>query len=193
MTVTEDHGRRLREEESGLTLVELLVTIVLLSLVGTVVGGIMISLLNTQRTVSSVTADTRSAQLIADAIGTPIRNASSFQLSSIGSNDQLLVARVASSTATITWRCTAWYYSASQQRLFTTDQTSAIAAPTSASLATWTVLADGVTPLGETYIFTADGPVVEVAYQVASGDTDPIDIQFRAVRLTGIEESSACF
>lgn len=184
---------RLRTDQSGLTLIELMVTSLLLGLVSAVVVGIMISLLTTQRTVSTVTADTVSAQLVADSIGTPVRNASSFQLTTVGSNDQLLIARVASSTATITWRCTAWYYSASEQTIFTTTQSGPIATPTSAGLASWVVLAEGVTPFGESAIFTEDGPIVEVAYQVATGDTSPVAIQFRAARLTGLEESTACF
>lgn len=193
MTTSAALARRLRHDQSGLTLIELMVTSLLLGLVSAVVVGIMISLLTTQRTVSTVTSDTRAAQLVADAIGTPVRNASSFQLSTIGSSDQLLVARVASSTATITWRCAAWYYSSSAETLYSTSQSNPISTPSAAALATWTVLAEGVTPLSESAIFTEDGPVIEVAYQVASGDTSPVAIHFRAARLTGMEESTACF
>lgn len=185
--------RRLRTEQSGLSLIELMVTTLLLGLVSAVIVGIMISLLTTQNTVSSVTSDTRSAQLVADSISTPVRNASSFDLRTVGTDDQLLIARVASSTTTITWRCTGWYYSASEDRLYTTNQSGPISTPSSGALASWLVLAEGMTPLDGRPVFTENGAVLEVAYQIATGDTTPVAIQFRAARLTGLEESSACF
>lgn len=184
---------RLRTEQSGLTLIELMVTTLLLGLVSAVVVGIMVSLLTTERTVATVTTDTRSAQLVADSIGTPIRNSSSFRLTTVGTNDQLLVARVASSTASITWRCTAWYYQASTQQLRTTTRSTAISAPNTATLATWTLLAEGVQKVGTTPVFAANGPLLTTSYQVATGDTSPVLIRFTAARLTGLTESTACF
>lgn len=188
-------ARRGRSDDSGFTLMELLVAAGLLVIVITVVGSIMVSLVTTERNVSSVAAGTTGAQVTATAIDERISQSSSFQVTTIGT-DQLLVARVAGRDDDLSWECYAWYYSSSGNgsiRYTTAADGTSISAPTSNQLANWNSLLDGVTRNGITPVFVASGDRLTTTFNARAGNSDPIAIRLTSVGLTGIAEESTCF
>jgi prepilin-type N-terminal cleavage/methylation domain-containing protein len=181
--------------DDGFSLIELLAASMLFAVIFTVIGSIFVSLIQTQATVDSVTTSSSTGQIAASSIENGIRNSSEFDLTAVGS-DQLLVARTAGSGTTLTWYCTAWYYSAAGEgsiRMRTTTGV-AIGTPTSAQLATWTLLLEGVEPRTGTTIFSAAGPQLTVSFDATADDTDNATaIEFTAVPLTGTSEASTCY
>lgn len=180
--------------EGGFTMIELLVASLLFVIVFTIVGGIFFSLLRTQQTVNVLTGSANSGQLAANSIEGGIRNSSDFQLTAVGT-DQLIVARTAGSGTTLTWACTAWYYSAAGEGEIRSTRTTgaAIDAPTSAELADWTLVLEGVEPRTGSTIFTASGPQLAVSFDATAGDHSSTAIDFTVIPLTGATGATTCF
>ena len=189
---------RLRADD-GFTLVELMVSALLIALVISVVGGLMISTMKTQGTVSTITSATTQGQLVSSSIQNGIRNASvgsspnAYSLSSPSGTDQFLVALVVGSGATITSTCSAWYYSASTQSIRFMRSASAITAPTAAVLATWTLLSTGVTPSTGSAIFALSGPSLSFAFRQAASNNSYVSFSSTISSRTGMTGSSPCF
>jgi prepilin-type N-terminal cleavage/methylation domain-containing protein len=181
-------------DESGFTLIELMVVCVLLGIVMTVLGGIFISTLRTQQTVSSVSTSSNNAQLAARTLDTRIRNSSEFQLTTPSGSDQLLVARSASTGATLSWNCYGWYYSATNKtlRMTSTADGTKITAPSATALASWTLVASGVTPASGS-VFSAAGSQLTVGFDVAATNSKSTTIQFTTAKTTGVAGSNTCF
>lgn len=183
-------------DDEGFTLVEMIVASMLFSLVFLLISGVVITTITTQQTVTSVTTSTTDAQLVATTLDTRIRNSSEFQVTDVGTSDQLLVARVAGSGATMTWSCYGWYYSAADGgsiRMTSTAAGTKITTPSSSQLASWTLLLDGVTPRSGSHIFTATGTQLAVAFNSTVDDNLPIAIDFTTARITGVSEVLACY
>lgn len=185
---------RLRRD-NGFTLSELIVSSALFSLVILVAGSILLGQVSAQQQVSAVTSATTEAQLASSTIDGGIRNSSGFELTAVGS-DQLLVARVAGGGATLQWVCRAWYYSADADtiRMTSTTPGTPVAAPTVAQLATWTLLADGITPTTGTTIFSASGDLLTVSFRAKTDDDNrPVAIELSSAPLAGVTESTTCY
>ena len=183
-----------RQDNRGFTLVELLVYVALLAIVLIILGGMIISGLTVERTVTRASDETRLGQLISRSIEKGIRNATSFQTESVGSSDQILRARtsdvrVAGSTTTVTWGCVAWYYRASDGAFFTTTRTDgAVSKPGTVAPATpltaWTLYGTGVKPAagatsvlsGSASAFSGSAPPVKLSFQVAVENAPPVQI-----------------
>lgn len=181
-------------EERGFTLVELLVYMMLMVLVLAVAGGLLSSTLMQSATVRTVDESSTAAQLAADSIESGIRNSSDFSLTSTVGDDQMIVARVASNDATLTWSCVAWYYSATEGSLRMLRSDAAIAAPTSAQLASWALLANGVEPISGSAIFsTTAGRRLVIAFNGLAGDHPPVAITTSAFGRAGATGSVSCF
>jgi len=190
---------RLRDDESGLTLVELLVTSLLFALVGGVIAAIFISTLKVQQTVTGVSTSANTAQSAAATIDASLRNASGYSLTASGS-DQLLVARVAGAGSTLSWTCKAFYYSASAGtiRMSSGAVGTKITVPSASVLATWPVLSTAVSPRTGSTIFTdVDGVSLTTSYDV-TGASKKVAIQFTSSRPIGVAattlaESDKCY
>jgi hypothetical protein len=185
---------RLRRDD-GLTLTELIVSSMLFSLVVLVAGAIVVGQISAQQQVSAITSATTDAQLAGATIDTGIRNSSGFELSAVGS-DQFLVARVAGGGSTLQWVCRAWYYSASADtiRMTSTTPGTPMAVPTAGDLASWTLLADGITPTSGTTIFTASGDLLTVSFRAKTDDDNkPVAIKLSSAPLAGVTESTTCY
>ena len=100
--------RRLRDESSGFTLIELVVASSLTVIISIVIGSMLISTLGSEKTVRTTTQATSSGQLVAQSIDKGVRNATWIDLTA-SSGEYFLTVRTASSTATVTYRCQAWY------------------------------------------------------------------------------------
>jgi len=181
--------------DSGISLVELLVTTALALIVLAAVGGMFVSLASTPKTVTSRFQEAGNAQTLANSIDRNVRNSSDFRLTNPVGQDQLLVARTALSDTPITWICTAWYYSASDGTVRYNQSPTAISlAPTADELASWTVLDVQVAPSAGTGIFTVSGQEVFTSFTAAvTGQSTPQTISTSAYSRAGSTGSPACY
>jgi len=180
--------------DEGLTLVEVLVYALLLVVVVAVVAGIIISGTKTQTNVSSLNTATTSGQLAAGSLQNGIRNAKAFVLKTYGS-DQLVIANTVPSGTSTSPSCYAWYYASSLGTLRYTKLTTALASqPSSATVATWTLLASNVTTNGGPTIFTRSSstdPTLSIAFATTAGASRPVQFTSSVVsRLAGTDISS---
>jgi Tfp pilus assembly protein FimT len=179
------HERRpLRRDESGVSLPELLIYVLVLGIVLGIVGSIMSTTQSVESRVRASTQAATSAQLAANSVESGIRNSRAFSVVNIGEN-QLLIARTIDRGQPVTWSCTTWYFdkAAGSLRYTISDPVtpSSLSAPTAAQLKTWTLLTDGIRPTGTSKPFTVVG-------------TDQLDIEFEAVvsgRASTVISSSA--
>lgn len=177
----------------GFTLVELLVYVAMLGIVLSILGGMLISGLNVERTVTRANEETRLGQLISRSIEKGVRNATAFKVESVGS-DQILRARsadvkISGTTTTVTWRCMAWYYRASDGAFFSTTRTAgAVSKPGTVAPATpltaWTLYGSGVKPVasatpvlsGVASAYSKTAPPLKLSFQVAVDNAPPVQI-----------------
>lgn len=191
MTLRERH-----EDESGLSLPELMIYVLLLAIVMVIIGSMLISSLRTERTVDRVVSASTEAQVAIKSIQYGVRNASAHTLPVLTNGNQLLLARVAKpDLLDLEWSCRAWYYNKNTDEIRYRESDSAITEPSTAQLADWTVLATRVTPITGTNIFGTSGTQeVTVGFTVATGGEDPpVDIKTSVVRRVNTWESTGCF
>jgi type II secretory pathway component PulJ len=180
--------------EEGFTMIELVIAMMLLVLVLGIVGAMIGSLSSTSKTVQSFTSTSSSAQVAAESIERGIRNSSDFLLTTPSGTDQMLVARTAQGSTTLTWVCAAWYYSsANGGSIRYTSSSSAIAAPSSATLATWTLMATGVTPTTGSTIFSGSSPTLSFSFNGTSSGGGPVAIASTALSRAGSSGTPACY
>lgn len=175
-------------------MVELLVYSMLLVLVVGVGGGMLISVMVNSKTVDAVSNATTAGQLTIDSIDSSIRNSSDFQLTSPSGTDQFLIARTASASGPLTWICVAWYYSATGTgSIRSWRSNTAILAPTPEELASWTLQAEGITPLVGTAVFSATQEQLTVSFKSGARIQSPVGITSAAVSRAGASGSVSCF
>jgi Tfp pilus assembly protein PilW len=190
--------RRRASDDAGLTLSELLVVALLTSLVLAAVGGIYVSTVVAQTTVEGITGASNDGQLVARSIDSAVRNGSEYQITD-STDGQLLVVRSADADATMGWFCQAWYYSSADGGSIRTTRTpdgAAIVMPTTAELATWSLLVSGVTTTAGTGIFAPDAgidTVVSVQFETTADGDDSTTIQFSTPLMPGAEGADTCF
>lgn len=169
-----EHLTRARDDD-GITLVELLIYTFLAVIVLTIVGSILINSLRAESQVRDAAQSTSTAQLIAESLGRGVRNASAVELSAPTADSLLLRTRSIDASASGSWYCHAWIWSGGELR--TTRSSTAInAAPDSAALAGWTLLATDVEQVGGAPLFSlgADQRSVDVRLTVGVGDGVPV-------------------
>lgn len=173
------------DTDEGLTLVEVIVTTLLAAAVFIIIGGLMVSLFNAQRTVSAATISANEIQAVARGMTDAINNASHVQLTAPSGDDQFLVVRTAGSDPTTpTWECTAWYFSAVDEELRTMRGPvgTVMTAPTAAQLATWTLLLPEVRPTSGTSIMATVADGISFAFEAGAADGRPVLIETAATR-----------
>ena len=179
--------------ESGLGLVELIIYAALSLTVLSVVGGIVISLVNVQNQVMNSANGAEQAQLISRSIGTGVRNSTAISLESVASVDQILRVRTASTSSTATWLCQAWYFSAAEKTVRFKSMSTAVATPSSQDLAGWTLLGSGVTPAQGQQIFQLNGLKVSLEFSERLASESPIVIKTSASGRGAVRISAPCF
>jgi len=180
-------------DERGVTLIEVIVYALLLSVVIAIAGGMIFSAVTTSKTVVSMTQNSTAGQLVSRSVVTGIRNSSDFQLSGPVGDDQFLVARRAGAGATLTWSCEAWYYSVTENKVWHTGSGLAILPPTAAEVATWTLLTEDVQPVSGTAIFSALNDRLSISILGLDGAHRPIDITSSATSRAGASGSLTCY
>jgi Flp pilus assembly pilin Flp len=186
-------NRNFGSDERGITLIEVMVYALLLSVVIAIAGGMIFSAVTTSKTVVSITENSTAGQLVARSVVTGIRNSSDFQLSGPVGDDQMLVARRAGSNATLTWSCEAWYYAATDNKVWFTSSNVAILPPTAAEVVTWTLLTEDVQPVSGSAIFTALNDRLSISILGLDGAHRPIDITSSATSRAGASGSLSCY
>jgi len=145
--------RRVLGNERGYTLAEMIVVSLVTTIILLAIGGMYISTIQAQRTVSMLTGTTDSAQLAARSIDAGVRNGVEIRpLASGVDGGQLLLVCTATAGEVIDYRWQAWYYSPSgvgEIRTRTFFRTGAPSIPSSAELESWTLLLSGVDARGE--------------------------------------------
>lgn len=185
--------RSVQRSDSGLTLVELMISGLILSVVLIAIGSITVGILAAQQTVAAVTQTTTAAQASANLIATGVRNASDVRLTTPTGTDQLLIVRTAGSGSSLTWTCRAWYYSSSTGTIRSTSSSSRITAPTTQQLATWKLVVSDVAPKTGTAIFSTATDGIKLSYNVRVDDDAPVSIDTTAIKRTGVAEVGTCF
>ncbi|WP_158252503.1 hypothetical protein [Cryobacterium sp. Y57] len=156
-------------------MIELLVYMSFTVVVLTIIGGMLISSVGTERDVRSTTEATNLGQLISRSVQSGVRNASQVSLQSLD-DTQFLVARTAGGATSVVWSCQAWFYTpADGGSLYTkrTSPASLITAPGSGDLANWIKLGDGVSTTGAA-VFGGVNDRITVALTLDAGAQKPV-------------------
>lgn len=137
---------RLRRDESGFSLVELLISMTLFGVVLTIVGSVIVSALTADRTVREVTGSTTNGQLVVNVIEQTVRNSTAIRLST--ATDGVSRFMTVRTTAGGTARCQAWFYDNGQGAVFSRSSAAAITAPTPGAVGSeWTRISAGIVPI----------------------------------------------
>lgn len=155
------------DSDDGYTLVELLIYIVLSVVVLLIVGGIFLNSVNAERMVRGVNGATNSGQVAAQSVTNGVRNSSNIKLTAPAAGTQLLMTRSVGSAATPVWTCNAWYVGSGAIRW--KQSNTAIAAPTAAELATWTVLNADIKSVGTTPVFALTARRIDLTFESKNG------------------------
>lgn len=141
------------KSERGITLIELMIGSMLSLIVLAIVGGMLINSLSAERIVSDSTQASNTGQLVATSITRGVRDADMLALTEPVPGAQMLVGRVAGTDdRPAALVCQAWYFADGEVRMM--RSTTAIAAPTAAQLATWTLVGDGMKQVASDPIIT---------------------------------------
>lgn len=142
---------RLRRDDSGVTLVEMLVYSLLLGLVFALVGGILVNSLTTQRDVRAMSETTSAGQVVIRSFDRVVRNATEMEIPAVFGGDLIIVKsrQVDPTDDPDTWICRAWHFDEAAGELRTMSD-SATGTPATVGLTTavdssgWVVAVDDV-------------------------------------------------
>jgi Tfp pilus assembly protein PilW len=180
--------------ESGLTLVELLLYVSLSLVVLMVAGAMLINSTSAGSQVDKTTAASNKGQLIMRSVQSGVRNATQVGLTSSGGN-QLLTVTTSGGLTPVVWSCEAWYFTPTAGgSLYVTraPATGPIPVPTSATLASWTLLGTGISTTGSP-VFTAAAGLVNVNLNIDTGNPAPLTLTSPASTLNLVTVGTACF
>lgn len=134
-------SRRLTND-SGFSLVELLVYILLFAIVGTMVVMLIINGFRSQTRITETTARTGEAQNASLQLEYDVRHAIEAQVDLGGT---LLRTRTfVGSGATGTWQCRGWFYDSATSTLHRTTDPTEVASASATSAASWSIYARDV-------------------------------------------------
>ena len=160
---TPSHGTFV-DDDSGMTLVELIVYMMLMTLVIVIVGSVFISGNKVQKDATSMADASNNAQLAAATLEGPLRNAEKLQVPSAFGGD-LLVAKTRvgeKNDDPASWRCRAWFFDRATGAIYSTSSPVTGSVTTAGltsgfSLSGWTLLVDSVAQRGTTPVFKTTG------------------------------------
>lgn len=199
--------RRLTDSDSGFTLVELLIYILLAAIVGTIVAGILINSLRVQVQIQDSSAAAQGTFLVADALGTAVRDSTDLSAATLADGSPILRTRSfdPSQESETTFGpdafiCYAFVVDGDALR-FRSSPT-AIPDPTADELDLWTAIADGVQAInGSTPFFAVldDGAALRLSLISEIGDGGPqqVTTTIQSLQLpdptTDLRVSAPCF
>ena len=183
-------ARRLRDESSGFTLIELLVASSLTVIIAIVIGSMLMSTLGSEKTIRSTTQATSAGQLVAQSIDKGVRNATWIDLTA-ASGEYFLTVRTASSTATVTYSCQAWYFTPGGSAYVKSSPTK-ITKPTGGNVTGWTLLTTGIQQAGTASVLARTGREVTITFEVDAGEAQDVLIRTSALSRQTSTESAPC-
>lgn len=195
------------KDEGGFTLIELLVYMLLAVIVGTIVAGILINSLRVQVQVQDAATSAQGSFLVADAIGTAVRDSLAMQSTTLADGTLVVVTRsldpsVESTTTAGPENFLCYGFAVvGDEVLFTTSST-IIAPANAAATDSWTQLAVGAERIAPTtpLLNVLDGGTalrLALVTEQGSGGPQQIDTTIRSLqgpdRETGLRTGTPCF
>ncbi len=139
---------RLRRDDAGFSLVELLVSMTLFAVVLTIVGNVIVSALTADRTVRDLTGSTTDGQLVTNVIEQTVRNSTAVRV--ITDVDGISAFATVRTTAGGAARCHAFFFDAGESAIFERTSATAITAPIAGAVGSeWTVVSEGIVPIDD--------------------------------------------
>lgn len=137
---------RLRRDDAGFSLIELLVAMGLFGIIITIVGSVIISALTADRTVREVTTSTTDGQLVVNIIEETVRNSTAVSVETAA--DGVSTFATARTTAGGTPRCQSWFYDDETGAVFERSSATAVDAPIPGAVSDeWTSVSQGLAPI----------------------------------------------
>jgi len=197
-------------DESGISLIELIVASGLSLLVLSLIAGLFLSTYHAQNSIRTATQAAALGQLIARSVDQGVGNATALKVQTdAGTGAQLMLARVYGMSpgvdptqgSTAGSSCQAWFYSPAAGGAIYTKRTTpatAITMPTSTPDSSWALLGNGlevqVGAAPSALIFsTPDGTRVDLKFDVLNGSDNPVHIETTATIPNPTTESAPCF
>jgi prepilin-type N-terminal cleavage/methylation domain-containing protein len=179
-------------DDSGFTLVELLIVCALVPLILMIVGGLVSSATRTNASVQQNTQAASASQVALESITTASRQADWVSVSGGGTLLRVRTALVDDRNAgALQWTCAAWWIG--DGKLYQQRSASSIAAPTNAAAQGWTLLVDGVGADGASPYFSYAAGSVAVTFTVDTGNRQPLLVATTvANRQTNVDTSGKC-
>jgi len=147
---------RASTDDSGFTLVELLVYSLLSVVVLGIVASLVIAGIRGQTAVGIFTSGTNNVQSVSNVIGTDVRRASYIRVATIG-DDNMVTLRVKPSAESTTYSCVSYYWSKSRKEVRSKTSSAAIAAPTASTITSWNLVASKISQTGTSAVISGDG------------------------------------
>lgn len=193
--------------DSGFTLVELLVYMFLAVIVGTIVAGILINSLRVQVQIQDSASSAQSSLLVADAVGTAVRDSLAMRSTSLADGTVVVVTRsldpsVESTTTAGPENALCFAFALVGDEVRYTTSSTAIAPANAAATDSWTQLLAGAEQIApSTSILTVldGGTALRLALVTEQGSGGPqqIDTTIRSLqgpdRETGLRTGTPCF
>jgi prepilin-type N-terminal cleavage/methylation domain-containing protein len=185
--------RRLRDEQSGFTLIELVVASMLTVVIAVVIGNILITTLGSEKTVRTTTQATSAGQLVAQSIDKGVRNAVWISpLPYATGGDYFLTVRTADGKKDVTYTCQAWYITAAGSA-YVRSSDSPILKPTGGNVTGWTLLTTGIERSGAQHILDSSlAGQVDIHFEVDAGDAPNVLISTSALSRQNTTGTSPC-
>lgn len=185
--------------DEGFSLVELLISIALFSVIMTIIGSIIVSSFQADRTVREVTGSTTDGQLVVNVIEQTVRNSTAILV--LPASDGVSVFTTVRSTVGGTTQCAAWFFDAGSQSVFQRRSGTAIGAPLPGAVGSeWSVVSTGIVPDtdagGTAYpVFAAEGARGLTVRFAVEGDSGPASLFITSVtgRAPQANVSPQCF
>ena len=183
-----------RENDQGVSLVELLVYLALMVVVASILGSLLINFLNLQKRIVNSTTASQQAQSIAQALEVSVRNATAVSLTQVGSGDQMVTVRSSRTDSPGAWDCIAFYYSAAKDGSIRYHRSSsAIGVPVPSDLASWVLLGQGIKPTLPEGFFSLTGTRLKFAFQSQVVTSPATNIDSVVTARGGPWVSAPCF
>ncbi len=190
---------RLRRDDSGFSLVELLVSMTLFAVVLTIVGNVIVSALTADRTVRELTGSTTGGQLVVNVVEETVRNSTAILVTT--DVDGVSTFATVRTTAGGAARCHAFFFDSEAGAIFERTSATAIAAPTPGAVGSeWSRISEGIVPLDDgsgtpTPVFAADGTRGLAVNFTVDGASGPASLFVTAVTGRGplSNASPSCF
>jgi hypothetical protein len=201
---------RLHSDDSGISLVELIIYVALSVVILLICTTLFMSSLSARTQVTSYNNASSVGSLVAASVSEGVRNAQGplgssgqqligIQAEPMTSTGQLLRARVAigATNGIVTWRCQAWFYSVVTKSMYSANSTSgAIPDPVSFQVSNgvhtptvgsthWALVGTGLDlPTGASQFFSTQGPTVTLKFQVSANGRDLLLVPSTIVKHT---------